>query len=81
MHNPVRTRGMMGGAMECNTCTITDASRRLGVSRSAAYRAAQSGYLAEGVRVLRVGRRLVVPIADLDRALGWPPPDPMARVA
>jgi len=67
--------------MSCETCNITDAARRLGVSRSAAYRAAQTGTLAEGVRVLRVGRRLVVPIADLDRALGWPPPNPMARVA
>jgi len=67
--------------MSCETCSITDAARRLGVSRSAAYRAAQTGYLKKGVRVLRVGRRLVVPIADLDRRLKWPPPDPMARVA
>lgn len=67
--------------MKCATCTIEVAAMRLGVSRSAAYRAAKTGWLMEGVRVLHVGRRLVVPVADLDRQLGWPAPDPMARVA
>ena len=59
-----------GRAMNCATCTVTAAARLLGVSRSTAFRAAQSGHLAPGVRVHRVGHRLVVPTADLVTALG-----------
>lgn len=47
------------------------AGRLLGIGRTAAYSGAKLGELAPGVRVMRAGRkRLVVPIADLERALG-----------
>lgn len=63
-----------GGAGERNlpdpsitpTVTVTHAARLLGVSRAAAYTAAQRGEIP----VIRIGRRLVVPTADLCRLLG-----------
>lgn len=56
--------------MEKLVYSVQEASRLLGVSRSAAYAAAQSGHLATGVRVLRVGSRMVVPRIDLESVLG-----------
>ena len=56
--------------MNSATCTVTAAATLLGVSRSTAFRAASTGHLAPGIRVLRVGHRLVVPIADLESKLG-----------
>jgi hypothetical protein len=47
------------------TCSVEDAGRALGISRSAAYAAAKSGDLP----TLRIGRRLVVPTAELHRML------------
>jgi hypothetical protein len=47
------------------------AGRLLGIGRTAAYSGAKLGELAPGVRVIRAGRkRLVVPIADVERAIG-----------
>ncbi len=51
------------------TLTILQASKLLGVSRGTAYEAARSGELA-GVPVISVGRRLVIPRAMLEEALG-----------
>jgi excisionase family DNA binding protein len=48
------------------TITIEEAAVLLGVSRSAAYRAAKAGQL----RAFRMGRRLLVPTAPLLRMLG-----------
>lgn len=47
------------------TLRIEEAARVLGLGRSAAYAAAQRGELP----TLRIGRRLVVPAAALDRLL------------
>jgi len=46
--------------------SIDEAAQMLGIGRSAAYLAARRG----DIPVLRIGRRLVVPIAALDRMLG-----------
>jgi hypothetical protein len=51
------------------TVGVERAAALLGVSRGLAYAAARTGELA-GVPVLRVGRRLLVPAAELARALG-----------
>jgi excisionase family DNA binding protein len=48
------------------TISIEEAALLLGVSRSAAYRAAKAGQL----RTFRMGRRLLVPTAPLLRMLG-----------
>jgi excisionase family DNA binding protein len=50
------------------TISVEQAAKLLGVSRSAAYRAAASGQLP----TLAFGRRLRVPTAPLLRMLGWP---------
>jgi hypothetical protein len=47
------------------------AGRLLGIGRTAAYSGAKLGELAPSVRVIRAGRkRWVVPIADVERAIG-----------
>lgn len=48
------------------TLTVEEAARILGISRSSAYAAANAGDL----RVVRVGRRLLVPTQEIDRLLG-----------
>lgn len=47
------------------TLTVEEAGRRLGVGRKLAYRMAREG----GIPTLRLGRRIVVPEAALDRLL------------
>ena len=47
---------------------IPAAARLLGISRSAGYRAVASGQIP----TIRIGRRLLVPIARLHQLLGWP---------
>jgi excisionase family DNA binding protein len=48
------------------TYTVPEAGRRLGVSRGVAYLAAARGEIP----TIRIGRRLLVPRAALDRLLG-----------
>ena len=52
--------------------SVEEASALLGLSRSAAYRAAQAGEL----RTLRYGRRLLVPTVPLLRLLDLLPEEP-----
>ena len=47
------------------TITVEEAGRRLGISRNTAYMAVQRGEIP----AIRIGRRLVVPVAALDRLL------------
>ena len=56
------------------TMTIPEAGAAVGLSASAAYRAAERGELP----TLRIGRRLVVLVAPLRRQLGLDPPTPDA---
>jgi excisionase family DNA binding protein len=48
------------------TCTVPEAGRLLGIGRDAAYRAAAKGEIP----TIRLGRRLVVPLAKLESLLG-----------
>lgn len=50
------------------TVDVTEAGRRLGIGRCTSYRLARQGSLA-GVPVLRVGKKLRVPVRGLERVL------------
>ena len=49
----------------CETCTVPEAGKILGIGRNAAYEAARIGELP----TIRFGRRIVVPKAALKRLL------------
>ena len=51
--------------IECETCTVPEAGKILGIGRNAAYEAARIGELP----TIRFGRRIVVPKAALKRLL------------
>lgn len=51
--------------MECQTFTVPEAGRMLGIGRLSAYKAAQSGELP----VVRIGRRILVPRPALEAML------------
>ena len=56
------------------TCDVEFAGKRLGLGRNAAYEAAHRG----DIPTIKIGRRLLVPIAALDRmlsgkAISWCP--------
>ena len=51
------------------TVTVEEAAQVLGIGRALAYEEARKGSIA-GVPVIRVGRRLLISRAALDRALG-----------
>ena len=57
--------GVNAGTEEKRTLTIPEAARLLGISRNGAYQAAHLGQLP----VLVFGRRLLVPIAALEKML------------
>jgi len=61
--------------LPAETCSVEAAARRLGLSRSAAYALARQDALP--VPVLRLGRKLVIPVRSLDRILGVV--DPVAQ--
>ncbi len=56
------------------TATVEEAARQLGISRTLAYELAKVDRLP--VPVIRLGRRLVVPRAALDRVLEGAPSGP-----
>lgn len=56
-----------------DTMTIAEAAKRLRIGRNQAYEAAHRGELP----VIRIGKRLLVPTAALDRLLGLSPPRPV----
>ena len=47
------------------TLTIDETAERLGIGRSSAYQAAKAGQIP----TIRIGRRLLVPVAALERLL------------
>ncbi len=51
--------------MDKLTYTVTEAAELLGIGRSAAYEAARSGQLP----TIRIGKRVLVPVAGLERLL------------
>ena len=50
---------------ERKTCTVPEAGRMLGIGRAASYEAAHRGEIP----TLRIGRKIVVPLAALNRLL------------
>jgi len=69
---PAPTEAQAPAPEERLTHTLTEAARRLGISRALAYEAAHRGELP----VCRIGRRMLVPRAALLRLLGQDaPPD------
>lgn len=57
------------------TLSMAQAALVLGISKStASHQFKRTGYLTEGVRVLRIGKRCVVSCAELRKALGLPEP-------
>ena len=54
------------------TCSVEQAAEILGISRTSAYIAVRRGEIP----CLRIGRRVVIPRAALDRLLGRDSPDP-----
>ena len=54
------------------TITVTEAAKRLGIGRNSAYAAAKDGTIP----TIKIGRRLVVPVAALDRMLCGDRPKP-----
>ncbi len=51
--------------MEKRTYTVPEAAEALGIGRSAAYEAARTGQLP----TIRIGKRILVPVAALERML------------
>jgi len=54
--------------MHRQTLTVEEAGRLLGISRNSAYEAARRGELP----AIRIGKRLIVPRAALEKLLGAP---------
>ncbi len=50
------------------TFTITEAAKILGIGRSAAYEAARTGQIP----TIKIGKRILVPVAALERLLSEP---------
>ncbi len=48
------------------TYTVPEAAERLGIGRTAAYEAARAGQIP----TIRIGKRILVPIAALEQLLG-----------
>jgi excisionase family DNA binding protein len=69
--------GTLPATVECGTYSVTDAARRLGISRRHAYDLIHEQRFP--VRVLRVGDRLLVPRSLLDRFVAGDP-DPTPRL-
>lgn len=63
------TRDQRLGETERQTFTVVEAGEILGISRGLAYQLAQSGELP----TVRLGKRLVVPKAAIDRLLDTAP--------
>ncbi len=60
------------------TLTVEEAARELGIGRGLAYEAARTTGNIAGVPVLRVGRRMLIGRAALERVLVGREPEPAA---
>ena len=67
-HGPNTDLYAMATGSPKETTSVEVASERLGIGRSLGYQLAREGRFP--VPVIRAGRRLLVPIAALDRLLG-----------
>jgi excisionase family DNA binding protein len=59
------THHQIVAAVERKTLTVEEAARLIGIGRSAAYTACRTGEIP----TIKIGRRLVVPVAALERML------------
>lgn len=64
------TKGWRGGPKAPQTVSVPEAARMLGIGRNAAYDSVKRGELP----ALKFGKRLVVPMAALERMLNAGPP-------
>ena len=63
------------------TVSVSQASMILGIGRTTAHNAyKRTGYLTDGVPVLRVGKRVVVSLRHLRSALGEPEFEPVPAI-
>jgi excisionase family DNA binding protein len=62
---PAEPESTKPGEAPCSTYTVDQAAKILGISRWAAYQAAREGELP----TIRIGKRLIVPRAALERML------------
>ncbi len=65
-HEPTETP-----ELERKTVTVIEAAKILGIGRSAAYEGARTGEIP----TIKIGRRILVPIAALNRRLDHPDHD------
>jgi excisionase family DNA binding protein len=65
----LRSENDREASVECRTVTVDEAAELLGVCRKSAYAAVQRGEIP----TIRIGRRVLVPRAMLDRMLDGPP--------
>ena len=56
----------MERSLECKVLSVEEAGKVVGLGKSAAYKAIHNGELPS----IKLGRKLVVPIAELERLLG-----------
>jgi excisionase family DNA binding protein len=54
-----------------DTYTVEEAALKLGIGRNSCYEAAKAGQIPS----IKIGKRILVPKADLDRLLGLVPGD------
>ena len=64
-HGPWKDFFMQTTTIPKRTMSVTEAGEALGVSRKAAYQAAEKGE----IHVIRIGKRMRVPVAWLERKL------------
>ncbi len=73
---PKRTASQLLTDKNLATVSVSQASMILGIGRTTAHNAyKRTGYLTDGVPVLRVGKRIVVSLTHLRSALGIPEPE------
>jgi len=56
------------------TVNVEEAAKLLGIGRNLAYEKAKTGEICPGLRVIKIGRRVLVPRRALERLLEEPNP-------
>lgn len=64
----MKTDQELRASTERQTATVEEAARILGIGRNSAYEAVRQGTIP----VIRIGRRILVPLAALERLLDQP---------
>jgi hypothetical protein len=78
---PKRTATELLNDRSLVTVSVSQASLILGIGRTTAHNAyKRTGYLTDGVPVLRVGKRVVVSLTHLRSALGFAEPEQLKTI-